>query len=66
LKNHYKKLLLFIKSFHGSKNNFKSQHLSWNDVIENIRKLFIYNFNILNDSVDEWDKLHSQVQEYTK
>jgi hypothetical protein len=26
----------------------------------------MYNFNILNDSDDEWDKLHSQVQEYTK
>ncbi len=66
MKNHYKKKLLFINPFHGSKTNFKSQHLSWNDVIENIRKYFIYNFNILNDSDDEWDKLHSQVQEYTK
>ncbi len=66
MKNHYKKLFLFIIHFHGSKNSFKSQHLSWNYVIENIRKLFIHNFNILNDSDDEWDKLHSQVQEYTK
>jgi hypothetical protein len=26
----------------------------------------VYNFNILNDNVDDWDNLQSQVQEYTK
>jgi len=36
------------------------------DDIEKIRKKIIYNFNILNDYGNEWDNLHSQVQEYTK
>jgi hypothetical protein len=59
--------------FHALEYKFKGQHLSWKDVyfhlkneIEQIRKQFVYNFNILNDYGDEWDNLQSQVQEYIK
>jgi hypothetical protein len=27
---------------------------------------YVYNFNILNDYVDDWDNIQSQVQEHTK
>jgi len=66
----FKKILLLFFPFHTFEYNLKGQHLSWKDVylnqkddVEKIRKKFVYNFNILSDYDDEWDKLQSQVQE---
>jgi hypothetical protein len=52
----------FIKKFHKSLIHFKVQHLPFNDVIQKICKILIYNPNISNNANDQLHNLNSQLQ----
>jgi hypothetical protein len=57
---------LFMKSFHKSPINLKTQHLPFNDVINFFCKIFEYNPDTWNNANDQSHNLHSQLQDYTK